>query len=162
MGLSLRRVVGSMKRKGPGFTLVELLLAIVILGILSTIAISSYEEYIERGRVAQAMSDIRVIELAIERFYIDKSRYPESLDELAGQIPAVDPWKNPYQYLNIATTKGQGKVRKDHNLVPLNSDYDLYSMGKDGASVPPLTAKASRDDVVRANNGRFVGLASKY
>lgn len=162
MGLYLRRAVGSMKRKGPGFTLVELLLAIVILGILSTIAISSYEEYIERGRVAQAMSDIRVIELAIERFYIDKSKYPESLDELAGQIHAVDPWKNPYQYLNIATTKGQGKVRKDHNLVPLNSDYDLYSMGKDGASVPPLTAKASRDDVVRANNGRFVGLAAKY
>lgn len=151
-----------MKRQGLGFTLVELLLGIVILGILSTIAISSYEEYIERSRVAHAISDILVMELAIERFYIDKSRYPESLDELAGQIPAVDPWKNPYQYLNIATTTGRGMVRKDHNLVPLNSDYDLYSMGKDGASVPPLTARASLDDVVRANNGRFVGLASKY
>lgn len=162
MGLYLRMAVESMKRKGPGFTLVELLLAIVILGILLTIAISSYEDYIERSRVARAMSDIRVIELAIERFFIDKSNYPESLDELAGQIPAVDPWENPYQYLNIATTKGKGQVRKDHNLVPLNSDYDLYSLGKDGASLPPLTAKASRDDVVRANNGRFIGLASKY
>jgi len=64
--------------------------------------------------------------------------------------------------LNITTTNGKGKVRKDHNLVPLNSDYDLYSMGKDGKSVSPLTAKASRDDIVRANNGAFVGLASEY
>lgn len=60
------------------------------------------------------------------------------------------------------TTTGNGKVRKDHNLVPLNTDYDLYSMGEDGASVSPLTAKASRDDIVRANNGRYVGLASDY
>jgi len=35
-------------------------------------------------------------------------------------------------------------------------------MGKDGASVPPLTAKASRDDIIRANDGRFIGLASDY
>lgn len=52
--------------------------------------------------------------------------------------------------------------RKDHNLVPLNTDYDLYSSGPDGASVGPLTAKASRDDILRANNGRFVGPASAY
>ena len=45
---------------------------------------------------------------------------------------------------------------------PKNSDFDLYSMGKDGASVGPLTAKASRDDVVRASDGRFVGLASDF
>ncbi|MCP5251868.1 MAG: hypothetical protein H6939_09135 [Burkholderiales bacterium] len=46
--------------------------------------------------------------------------------------------------------------------MPINSDYDLYSMGKDGASVSPLTAKASRDDIIRANNGRFIGRAADY
>jgi general secretion pathway protein G len=35
-------------------------------------------------------------------------------------------------------------------------------MGKDGASVSPLTAKASRDDIVRANNGGFIGLAEDF
>jgi general secretion pathway protein G len=44
----------------------------------------------------------------------------------------------------------------------LNSDYDLYSMGEDGESVPPLTAKQSRDDIIRANNGGFIGLAADY
>ena len=53
-------------------------------------------------------------------------------------------------------------MRKDKKLVPLNSDYDLYSMGPDGESKPPLTAKASKDDIVRANDGEFVGLAERY
>ena len=47
-------------------------------------------------------------------------------------------------------------------MVPVNSDYDLYSMGKDKKSAAPFTAKASRDDVVRANNGGYVGLAINY
>ena len=53
-------------------------------------------------------------------------------------------------------------MRKNRFMVPINSDYDLYSMGKDGQSVSPLTAKASRDDIIRANDGQFIGLASNY
>ncbi|MFV2061167.1 MAG: prepilin-type cleavage/methylation domain-containing protein, partial [Gammaproteobacteria bacterium] len=55
-----------------------------------------------------------------------------------------------------------GKARKDLSMVPLNTDYDLYSRGKDGASTPPLSAPVSQDDVLRANNGGFIGLASKF
>ena len=57
---------------------------------------------------------------------------------------------------------GHGHARKDHSLVPINTDFDLYSMGPDGRSSPPLTAKASRDDIVRANDGAFVGVAADY
>ena len=149
-------------RNYRGFTLVELLLTLVIVGTLTTMAANSYNEYKDRSKATQAKSDILFIESKIEFFYNENLKYPESIDELKGQIPFLDPWGNPYQYLNITTTNGKGKVRKDHNLVPLNSDYDLYSMGKDGKSVSPLTAKASRDDIVRANNGAFVGLASEY
>ncbi len=56
----------------------------------------------------------------------------------------------------------KGKPRKDRFLHPINSDYDLYSMGKDGESVEPLTAKKSHDDVIRANDGSFVGLAVEF
>jgi general secretion pathway protein G len=52
--------------------------------------------------------------------------------------------------------------RKDRFLVPINSDFDLYSMGKDRETVAPLTAKKSHDDIVRANDGAFVGLASEF
>jgi len=46
--------------------------------------------------------------------------------------------------------------------VPVNSDFDLYSKGKDKESVAAFTAKMSHDDIVRANNGMFVGLADDF
>ena len=56
----------------------------------------------------------------------------------------------------------KGKPRKDHQMHPINCDYDLYSVGKDGKSEAPLTAKVSQDDIIRANNGGYVGLVSNY
>jgi general secretion pathway protein G len=53
-------------------------------------------------------------------------------------------------------------ARKDRSLVPLNTDYDLYSMGKDGQTQAPLTSSVSDDDVIRANDGGYVGLAEQY
>ncbi len=155
-------IIRKNKKKYCGFTLTELLLTMTIVGILSTITANIYSTSIDRSRTAQAKTDILSIEAVIQRFYTANFRYPQSLNELTEQIPLSDPWGNPYQYLNIATTKGNGKLRKDHNLVPLNTDYDLYSMGKDGKSASPLTAKASKDDIIRANNGGFIGLASDY
>jgi general secretion pathway protein G len=55
-----------------------------------------------------------------------------------------------------------GQARKDHNLVPINSSFDLFSMGPDGRSTGPLTAKASRDDIIRGSDGAFVGPAKDY
>ena len=57
---------------------------------------------------------------------------------------------------------GAGGLRKDGKLNPLNSDFDLFSLGKDGDSSGPLSAKASRDDIVRANDGAFIGLGEDY
>lgn len=145
-----------------GFTLVELLLALTISAILAAIALSSYSGYRARLDNQQAKNDILLIQLAIQRFYSANFNYPNQLSNLTDQIPLQDPWGNAYRYLNITTVRGNGQVRKDHNLVPLNTDYDLYSMGRDGRSVSPLTARASRDDIVRANNGAFIGLASDY
>jgi general secretion pathway protein G len=53
-------------------------------------------------------------------------------------------------------------MRKDRNLVPINSEFDLYSKGKDGDSRPPLPAKPSRDDVLIARDGAYVGLAKDF
>ncbi len=76
----------------------------------------------------------------------------------------IDPWGNPYRYLNIEAlaNPGVGAVRKDHNLIPINGDYDLYSMGKDGRSVSPITGSPGQDDILRAGNGGYVGLAGDY
>ncbi|NDP42735.1 MAG: prepilin-type cleavage/methylation domain-containing protein [Aromatoleum sp.] len=137
------------------------MLVIAIVGILAVIALASYEKYRERIKMAQAVSDIGSLQPLIAQYALDNNGYPDTLADV-GRANMMDPWGNPYHYLNHDDNKQRGKWRKDHNIVPINSDYDLWSSGKDGASSPPLTAKPSRDDIVRANNGRFVGLASDF
>jgi general secretion pathway protein G len=144
------------------FTLVELLFVIAILGTLSAIAVPSYNNYIDKGRNATAMADIGEMEPVLARFQAERGRPPNSLAE-AGVTTLLDPWGRPYQYLRIGGIDPEPHgVRKDHSTHPLNTDYDLYSTGKDGKSAAPLTSNESWDDIVRANDGRFVGLASEY
>jgi general secretion pathway protein G len=143
-----------------GLTLIELMLSMVVVGILAGIGYVSYSGYTESARIASTISQINSISLALNDYKLDHGEFPDSLSDV-DMDTLLDPWGNPYQYLNIATAR-PGHVRKDHFLVPLNTDYDLYSMGPDGDSKPPLTARASRDDIVRANNGGFVGPATDY
>lgn len=145
-----------------GFSLIELMMVGAIVALLALVAVPTYRDQVLRARIAEATADIKQIEQAIERY---KTRF-------AGQLPAsladlklndvIDPWGYPYQYLSFAGLSSKGAMRKDHNLVPINTDYDLYSLGPDGASQPPLTATSSQDDVVRASNGRYVGLGKEY
>lgn len=144
-----------------GFSLPELLIAIAILAVLALVAVPSYSQYKERSRVYQATIDIRALNALIANYYQDNRDYPNSLAQI-GAGGKLDPWGQPYVYHVFRTPADMGTARKDKNLVPINSDYDLYSKGKDHDSRPPLLAVPSRDDVVRANDGSFVGLASTY
>ena len=163
----LHRYVGCVVIRGTnpvkyvGFTLIELLVSIAIIGILAGIAYPFYTGYIDQARNETAITDITAISLKITGYHADNGIYPQSLSEV-GYATYADPWGNPYQYLNIQTAMGKGQMRKDRFLVPINSDYDLYSMGKDGKSVPPLTASASRDDIIRANDGAYIGPAYAF
>lgn len=144
-----------------GFTLIELMIVIVLVALLATIAIPAYQGYLDRARNSAAIGDLGRISLAIDKFRMNNGdALPASLAELG--INPDDPWGNPYTYLDISTVVGKGPLRKDKNLNPLNSDYDLYSKGADGDSKGPLTAPVSHDDLIRANNGAFIGLAEDY
>ena len=150
-------------RKSNGFGLMELMIVLVIVGLLGSVAIPTYSRYVDRARVSAAIGDISQLSLAIEQYRLrNDDRIPLTLDELAIEIP-LDPWGRPYEFLNIrAAGPGKDDLRKDGKLNPLNSDFDLYSKGKVGDSQGPLHAKASRDDIVRASNGAFIGLGEDY
>lgn len=177
ISIGAKSIIGMNRYMNPrGFSLVELMIIIAIAGALSAIGVPNYLKYKEKASIVTAISEIRMIERMIVLFETDHGRLPTSLSEI--KFSDLDPWGNPYQYLNIkdanedknsdeTVTRGKseagtrdrggntGEMRKDHFMVPVNSDYDLYSMGKDGKSVAPFTAKASRDDVVRANTEDF-------
>ena len=141
--------------------MIELLTVIAIVGTLAALAIPNFFRYREKAAYSKIISEMRTISVMIEEFNISNNRLPNDLNEV-GLGGLTDYWGNPYQYLNISLEKGKGKLRKDHALVPVNTDYDLYSMGPDGDSKPPFTAKASRDDIVRANNGSYYGTVADY
>ena len=145
-----------------GYTLIEIMITLAILAVISSISIVSYNQYIETTRNAAAASQIRALAFIINSYGDDNGGvYPQSLNDIGNQN-LLDPWGNPYQYLNINTANGLGSVRKDRNLVPLNTNFDLYSNGADGQSRSPLTAPVSDDDIIYANDGGYIGLGKDY
>lgn len=144
-----------------GFSLLELMFGLVIAAVLAAVAVPSYQSYVDRTRIAAAIVDISDIHLRIQRFVAKAGNPPPDLLAI-GVAGKLDPWGNAYAYLSFDGLKGKGKMRKDKNLVPINSQYDLYSPGPDAETVPPLTAKKSQDDIVLANDGGYIGPAADY
>lgn len=156
--IPLRRIA---MRRYAGFTLIELMLAVAILGILASFGASQYGDYQDKLRFAQIRSDFKKIETAIAQYYADNKAFPQQLS-VVGMGAMRDPWGNLYRYCELASGTAACTTRKDKSLHPLNSDFDLYSMGKDGQSVAALTAQKSRDDIIRASNGQFFGYAVDF
>lgn len=144
-----------------GFTLIELLFVIAILGTLAAIAAPIYTSYTEKSDTAKVISQLADIERAVVVFKAENGRFPTTLAE-AGLGTPLDPWGNPYVYYPVDNLPKGVQARKDKSLHPVNTDFDLYSMGADGKSVAAFTSKLSQDDIVRANNGSYYGLVSNY
>jgi general secretion pathway protein G len=147
-------------KKNAGFTLIELMLVGAIIGILAVGASLIFNSFMETARVKKAVSEILTLQTKIKTYEVNDGVFPDSLDDIDGG-DIQDPWGNAYQYTNFDIT-AQSEWRKDKNLHPLNTDFDLYSMGNDGKSKANLSAQESHDDVIRANDGQFVGRAEEY
>jgi len=122
------------KHNSKAFTLLELMIVIVIMGLLATIVMPRILNRPEQARRTKALVEIRNIESALALFKTDTGRFPATSDGLAvlasnpggingynsdGYLKRVplDPWGNPYIYISPG---------------PNSKDYDLESYGKDG------------------------------
>ena len=141
-----------------GFTLVETVIVLAIVGIIIAFALPAYERYVEKTRIVEAINTVRTIQSRVTDFYKANGALPATLAQV-GHDTTLDPWGRAYTYVIITSS---AVARKDKRLAPLNSDYDLFSMGRDGASMNALSHATSRDDIVRARDGRFVGLAEDF
>lgn len=120
-----------------GFSLVELMVVVFIMGLLATLIIVNVAPVGDRSRIAKARADIASLENALEQYSLDLYTYPtqeQGLAALSSPPPGVDltlyrpggyirrvqndPWGNPYQYV-IPGTRSGGR-------------YDLFSFGADG------------------------------
>jgi general secretion pathway protein G len=162
------------KLSSGGFTLVELVISMAIIATLAAIAVPLTQDYIYKGNLAQAVTEIRLLEKEIVFFKMERGYYPggqsgmlESLQEI-GRDNFPDPWRTPYQYRNLENGEWAGGkpkfCRRDRSYNPLNYDFDLYSVGPD-RQVPThnqITKNVGADDIVRAVNGMYVGEGSKF
>jgi general secretion pathway protein G len=158
-------------RWSQGFTLIELIVVLGVVSLLTMIGTAVYSHFIDRAKNTRAIAEIRLLEKEILEFWQTNDRLPDSLGEL-DRAALLDPWKTPYQYINFDTTSGVEEIRRtttkkgngkgSGKSTSLNEDFDLFSMGKDRMSAPDLSDASSQDDIVRADDGSYTGLASEY
>ena len=109
-------------KKQKGFTLIEIMIVVVIIGILATIIMPKIMDKPGQARLQKSKHDIQTISSALNLYKLDKFNYPstdEGLDALIGEYldrSPVDPWGRDYYYLS----PGQKNA------------FDLYSYGADG------------------------------
>ncbi len=143
-----------------GFTLIETLIAIAAVSLIIILAVPVYHNYQDHDDVKQATRDISVINVSVTKYLLANNKLPANLSAV-GMSFMQDPWGNPYQYINHRTSL-PNQHRKDKSLLPINNDYDLYSIGKDSNTALKLTEKFARDDIVLANNGKWIGKVETY
>jgi general secretion pathway protein G len=153
-----RRIAGG---RIDAFTLIELIVIIAIVGVLAGIAAPIYADFRYKAQVKTAKAIITEIENAVTVYYYRYGSYPATLDDAMAATP-LDPWGNPYVYVSSQDPNWNSLYRFDRNMIPINSDFDLYSKGADGQTARPLTAQASWDDIIRGGNGSFTGLGRDF
>jgi len=122
------------RSKEGGFTLIEILVVIIILGLLSALVAPKFFGKVDKAKIKTTGTQIALLGSALDEFRLDTGRYPtteeglealrvkpEGLEAWDGPYlpkpPPMDAWGKPYQY----------KSPGDHG------DYDLFSYGADGA-----------------------------
>jgi len=159
------------------------MVVVSIIGLLASLAAVNYQGYVEKARIARAVAEMQSIARLLDAQSVDGGALPDTLAgvgadsmvdpwgrpysylRIEGNLPpglaARDAPLPPVSArpgdangpLGSGKTNVMSQVRKDHFLVPVNSDYDLYSVGADGQTRSQLQNKSSLDDVIRAGNG---------
>ncbi len=122
------------RRSEQGFSLIELIVVLVILGLLAAVVAPNIYNKLAKGKDQIAKIQIKEIEGALQLFLFDMGRYPntgEGLDSLVRSPGNLDSWKGPY--LAKEVPKDPWGRPYTYRCPGSHGDYDLFSNGADGA-----------------------------
>lgn len=129
--------------KQAGFTLIEVMVVVIILGILAAVVVPNIMDKPDQARITKAKQDIRALESSLNMYKLDNFVYPNTDQGLQALVQKPsgspdpknwkqylkrlpnDPWGNPYQYLNPG----------------IQSDIDIFTLGADGVQGGEDSAK---------------------
>ena len=138
MSYIAKSIEGSRARHARGFTLIEIMVVVIIIGLLAAVIVPQVVSKVDEAKVTKAKADIQTLQTALTMYRLDNSKYPTTDQGLSALVtqptdPSIrhwrpggylgsskvskDPWGNDYQYTSPGTH---------------NKDFDLYSLGADG------------------------------
>jgi general secretion pathway protein G len=128
----------NIQRRQAGFTLIEIMVVVIIIGLLAGIVVPNVMDSLDKANVQKARADFKTLQTALKLYRIDNFNYPSTEQGLESLVskPSIapvprnyksngyvetlprDPWGNEYQYMS------PGEAH----------EYDIYSLGADGVS----------------------------
>jgi len=122
----------SSRRSGRGFTLVEVIVVIAIIGILATVVIVRYSGKTDQARVAAAKAQIAQLESAVIEFQGQNARLPRSLDELVNRPGDCPNWPEGGYLKNNKVTKDPWGHEYIYKFEGAGGDFEIICLGADG------------------------------
>jgi general secretion pathway protein G len=121
-------------RNRKGFTLAELMVVVIIIGLLAGLVLPRIFPKLAKGKQGAAKAQVELLGQALDSFRMDTGRYPNTTEGLNALIqdPGVENWDGPYLKKNVIPNDPWGKPYQ-YQFPGSHGEYDLLSFGRDGA-----------------------------
>ncbi|MBK8727303.1 MAG: type II secretion system protein GspG [Holophagaceae bacterium] len=143
-----------------GFSLMELLIALMIIGVIATLGFKGYQRYADRARYTKAYDDIKQISMGLEQYYLANGSYPDlasweamvdsnspmvKKNYISVGMPVNDPWKQPYE-----GNSGKGKYTLKCAGDPSDQEERPPIIYREGGNIQGGPAGAGKGDTKTA------------
>ena len=119
-----------MKNTSQGFSLIELLVVLVILGLIAGLVVPNIMGRGEDAKSRAAVAEVQRLSMAVDEFYLDTGRAPRELRELVEKPGNVSNWNGPY--VNDSNLNDPWGNSYHYRFPGEHRDFDIYSHGRDG------------------------------